>query len=51
MLNGKKKLESKSADIFRNGFYLNTLVKFIEYLLLACDNIEKPDKVERALVL
>lgn len=51
MLNEKKKVESKSADILENGFCLNTLVKFIDSLLLACDNIEKLDKVEKALVL
>lgn len=47
----KKSWNQSQQTYLENGFYLNTLVKFIEYLLLACDNIEKPDKVERALVL
>lgn len=51
-INGKKKLNQSQQTYLENSFYLNTLVKFIEsLLLLACDHVEKPGKVEKALVL
>lgn len=34
-----------------NSICLNTRVEFIDSLLLACDNIERPGKVGRAVVL
>lgn len=51
MLNEKKKVELKLVDILENGFCLNIFVKFIDFFLLVCDNIEKFDKVEKVLVL
>lgn len=52
LINGKKKLNQSQQTYLENGFYLNPLVKFIEsLLLLACDHVEQPEQVEKALVL